>query len=128
MYRQKNKLLGKGVHFKTNGLYRYDLAEYYSAIEKYLDSIEKEIRQDDNIENFAKLFTHIYQHSDDEYVKKISYDEIRKFMVQYLISSAIDVDASVLETDFSIEQHKAPSAIGLGDVLPKMEYPDGLVE
>lgn len=58
-----------------------------------------------NIENFAKLFTHVYQHSDDEYVKKISTSEIRKFITQYMIASAIDVDTAVLETDFSIEAH-----------------------
>ena len=80
MYRQKNKLLGKGVHFKPRGLYRYDLAEYYKAIGDYLDGIEKDIAKDENIENFAKLFTHIYQTSEDEYVKKINPADIRKFM------------------------------------------------
>jgi hypothetical protein len=60
VYRQKNKLLGKGVHFKSRELYRYDLAEYYKAIGDYIDGIEKEIVKDENIENFAKLFTHIY--------------------------------------------------------------------
>ena len=60
MYRQKNKLLGKGIHFKSQALYRYDLAEYYKAITEYMDSIEKEIAKDENIDNFAKLFTHIY--------------------------------------------------------------------
>jgi hypothetical protein len=72
--------LGKGLHFKSRSLYRYDLAEYYTALSEYLDGIEKEISQDDNIENFAKLFTHIYQTSDDEYVKKIRPQDIRKFM------------------------------------------------
>ncbi len=63
------------------------------------------MQQDVNIENFAKLFTHVYQHSDDEHVKKISTAEIRKFITQYMIASAIDVDTAVLETDFSIEAH-----------------------
>ena len=67
--------------------------------------MEKDVQQDVNIENFAKLFTHIYQHSDDEYVKKINPAEIRKFITQYLVASAIDVDTAVLETDFSIEAH-----------------------
>jgi len=107
VYRQRNKLLGQGAHFKPRSLYRYDLGEYYKAITAYLDGIEKEIAQDDNIENFAKLFTHIYQTTEDEYVKKISHTEIKKYMAQYLISSAIDVDASVLETDFLIEKHEA---------------------
>lgn len=43
MYRQKNKLTGKGVHFKPLGLYKYNVNEYYLAISKYLDTIEKEV-------------------------------------------------------------------------------------
>ena len=48
----------------------------------------------------------MYQSSDDEYVKKINSSDIRKYMTQYLISSSIDVDTSVLETDFSLERHE----------------------
>lgn len=33
VYRQRNKLLGSGAVFKEKGLYKYDLAGYYTAIE-----------------------------------------------------------------------------------------------
>lgn len=70
----------------------------------------------------------MYQSSDDEYVKKISPTEIKKYMAQYLISSAIDVDASVLETDFLIEKHEAQVSEPLSSLLPRQQYSDQLIK
>ena len=37
VYRQHGKLAGKGPHFKTPTLYKYDLQAYYKGITDYLD-------------------------------------------------------------------------------------------
>ena len=43
VYKQHGKLAGKGPHFKTPALYRYDLQAYYKGITDYLDQMEKDV-------------------------------------------------------------------------------------
>lgn len=48
-------------------------------------------------------------------------------MTQYLVSSAIDVDTSVLETDFAIEKHEAQTS-NFGDLPDRQSYSQDLIK
>ena len=63
-----------------------------------------------NINNFVDLFVRTCQSDGNERLKKINATEVRGFVVQYLMSSAIDVDTSLLETDFAVKRITAGSS------------------
>jgi hypothetical protein len=86
------------------------LQKYYKGIDDYLEQVQRDIQQDMNINNFVDLFVRTCQSDGNERLKKINATEVRGFVVQYLMSSAIDVDTSLLETDFSVKRITAGSS------------------
>ena len=51
------------------------------------------------VDNFASLFTLIASHEGSEDITK---DTIKRYVSEYLISSLIDVNESVLDLDFDV--------------------------
>ena len=108
VYNQRSKLTGKGIEklFKERSLYSYDVNAYYKGIEEYLEHIEGDVTRDMNIQGFVKLFMSICNVKSDPELASITYQQIEDLIRKYLVASAIDVDTSLLETDFAITMNK----------------------
>ena len=89
-YNFSNKMTGKGT---------IDFNNYFTVLEKYINGIRNISQNMSIVDNFASLFTLIAANEGSEDVTK---DSIKRYLTEYLISSMIDVNESVIDLDFDI--------------------------
>ena len=108
VYNQRSKLQGKGIDklFKDRKLYSYDMNAYYRGIEEYLERVQTDITRDMNLRGFAQLFLSACNVKNDPELSSIKPEMLEGLIRDYLVASAIDIDTSLLETDFSISAIK----------------------
>jgi hypothetical protein len=76
-----------------------DFNEYFKTLEKYINGIRDLPHNLSIIDNFSSLFTLIATHEGSSELTK---ETIKRYIKEYLISSMIDINESVLELDFDI--------------------------
>ena len=93
-YNFSNKMTGKGI---------VDFNTYFTVLEKYINGIRNMSQNMSIVDNFASLFTLIAVNEGSEDITK---DSIKRYLTEYLISSMIDVNESVIDLDFDISLHE----------------------